>query len=137
ALWHFYAVMFLVGVVGNGTTQLVWARAVTARFDRQRGVALSLTMAGGGVGALLVPWVTALIISGSGWRWAYLALGCTVILMGPLLAFVALRSHGGGAAATQDGGRPAAGALRSRVFRTLLLAFLLVSVGANGCVAHL
>src|SRR3954468_9293359 len=41
-----YAVFVLMGIVGNGTTQMGYSRAVSTWFVRRRGLALSLVMAG-------------------------------------------------------------------------------------------
>ena len=139
ALWQFYVILFIIGVVGNGTTQLPWARAITSHFDRQRGIALALTMMGGGIGSILVPWLTGHLIGLGGWRLAYSTLGALSLVIGPTLALVALKRHGTPigrvAKATSDSKyeRP----LRNKVFQVLLAGFFLVSLGANGCVAHL
>ncbi|HZS51679.1 MAG TPA: hypothetical protein VFA54_12505 [Bryobacterales bacterium] len=39
----------------TGQTPLVYAKAISARFDHQRGLALGIAMAGVGLGAALVP----------------------------------------------------------------------------------
>jgi MFS family permease len=137
ALWQFYAVLFLIGLIGNGTTQLAWARAVTACFDAQRGVALSLTMAGGGLGSILVPWFTAFMVTAAGWRWAYALSGCLVLLAGPALALGVLPSERKAIREQRQRAKGAGSGLRNPVFQLLLAGFFLVSLGANGCVAHL
>ena len=45
----------MLGVVGNGTAQMAYSRAVTSWFDRRRGVALALVMSGGAIGAIVLP----------------------------------------------------------------------------------
>src|SRR5271167_1285163 len=54
-LWHLYAVFIVLGIVGNGTTQLGYSRVITAWFDERRGFALALVMAGVGTGAIVFP----------------------------------------------------------------------------------
>jgi predicted MFS family arabinose efflux permease len=135
-LWHFYAVLFLIGLIGNATTQLTWAKAIASTFRNQRGVALSLMMVGVGIGSMLVPWSAARIAGTLGWRAAYGLLGGAVLLAGPLLALLSLRGH------AQPATRPRATARSGGrrfppVFVRLLAAFFLVSLGANGCLAHL
>ena len=51
-LWHLYAVFFVLGVVGNGTAQLAYTRAVTTWFHERRGAAFALLMTGGTIGAI-------------------------------------------------------------------------------------
>jgi predicted MFS family arabinose efflux permease len=137
SLWQLYLTLFLIGCVGNGATQLTWGRAITSRFDRQRGLALALMMAGGGLGSVLVPLVTAWLVGAFGWRWAYASLGGLVLLAGPALALAALRSGRGSRQSHNLKTTAARDAFRDPAYRLLLAAFFLVSVGANGCVAHL
>lgn len=137
-LWRYYLSMFLIGVFANGTTQLTWARAITASFDSRRGLALSLMMAGVGVGSMLMPWVATVLIRDHGWRFAYASFGLTVVATAPLLAVISLRHERPTAKRTVEHSAPAATrAFRSRPFRLLLLSFFLLSLGVNGVVAHL
>lgn len=55
SLIHFYATFVVLGVVGNGTTQMGYSRAVSTWFDKRRGLALALVMAGVGTGAMIFP----------------------------------------------------------------------------------
>ena len=139
ALWQFYTLLFVIGVVGNGTTQLPWARVITSHFDSQRGIALALVMMGSGIGSILVPWLTGQLIGLGGWRLAYSTLGAVSFVIGPTLALLALRHREiptervERATSHHKFERP----LRNKVFQVLLAGFFLVSLGANGCVAHL
>jgi len=81
-LWHFYAVCFVLGLVGNGTAQMGYARAVSTWFREHLGLALAIVMAGTGVGAIIFPLLAQEMISGPGWRSAYLVLGLLVLLVG-------------------------------------------------------
>ena len=81
-LWHLYAVFFVLGVVGNGTAQMAYSRAVSSWFDRRRGTALALVMSGGAVGAIVLPPMADALIRLVGWRTAYLALGGMVLAIG-------------------------------------------------------
>ena len=75
SIWQFYAACFLIGAVGNATTQMGYARAVSTWFSRRLGMALALVMAGTGLGSIILPLVAQAIISRFGWRAAYLTLG--------------------------------------------------------------
>src|SRR5579875_2177885 len=85
-LWHLYAVFIVLGIVGNGTTQLGYARVVSAWFDEKRGRALAAVMAGSGFGSMVFPPVAQFIISHYGWRTAYAVLGALILLVGIPLA---------------------------------------------------
>jgi MFS family permease len=136
SVWQFYATMFVIGCVGNGATQLTWGRMVAARFDSQRGLALAIMMVGGGIGSLLVPPLAMYLAQEYGWRWAYAGLGAAVLAIGPTMALAVLPVEARLPVLANHSVRVAS-PFRNPVFRALLAAFFLVSVGANGCVAHL
>ena len=81
-LWHLYLVFFVIGIVGNGTAQMAYSRAVSSWFDRRRGMALSIVMAGGAVGAMVLPPMTEALIGSIGWRSAFVAIGVMVLVIG-------------------------------------------------------
>lgn len=87
----FWAVTLVNSVLGVLTTTLVFARVIVERFDKARGIALSIVMSGAPLsGALLVPLIAHIIDIG-GWRSGYHALALisivggllTVTLLGP------------------------------------------------------
>jgi MFS family permease len=51
-LWHLYLTFFVIGLVGNGTAQMAYSRAVSTWFDRRRGTALALVI----LAARSAPW---------------------------------------------------------------------------------
>jgi MFS family permease len=74
-LLHFYLTFFLIGLVGNGTAYIGYSRAISTWFNRRRGFALSIMLAGSGLGAMLLPVLAQAVITHLGWRTAYLVLG--------------------------------------------------------------
>jgi MFS family permease len=74
-LWHLYAVFLVLGIVGNGTAQMAYSRAVSSWFDRRRGTALALVMSGGALGAMVLPALAEALIDDIGWRGRSLCLG--------------------------------------------------------------
>jgi MFS family permease len=138
-LIHLYAVFVLLGVVGNGTTQMGYSRAVSTWFDARRGLALSLVMAGVGTGAALFPALAQALILRYGWRAAYFALGAAVLVLGlPLTAlFVKERPRPGPQRQPHLDGLSVAHAVRSRVFWILIATLVLGSVSVNGAITHL
>jgi MFS family permease len=143
-LTGFYALYVLLGIVGNGTTQLCYARVISAWFDRRRGLALAAMMAGVGAGAIGIPPLTTWLIAIRGWRETYLILGAGVFLLGLAPAGLWLRetppganpldSVTGSAILTGMRGPEAA---RTSVFWLLLAGFFLFSISVNGSIAHL
>jgi MFS family permease len=141
-LWHLLAVFVVLGIVGNGTTQLGYARVISAWFDRGRGRALSAVMAGVGLGSIVFPPVAQALISAYGWRMAFAALGGAVLLLGiPLTAAFLYEPQQ--RTAQEAWGHPHSihitvrSALRNSAFLSLTTALVLFSVATNGVIGHL
>lgn len=79
----FYAAWLLMSLIGGGTTPVVWTRAVNIWFDRSRGLALGLTLAGSGLASIFGPLYCTMLIEKFGWQAGYLGVGA-------LIAFVAI-----------------------------------------------
>ncbi len=134
-LAHFYALMFLLGLVGNGTTQLAYSRAVVQAFDANRGFALAVMLAGSGIGSMVMPSLAQAGIDVWGWRATYQALGALIFVMAvPLTAWL-IPGGGDWTGRPRPGGLPPA--LRTRLFWLLLAAFFLMSLAVNAPLAHL
>lgn len=85
-LWHLYAVFVILGIVGNGTTQLGYARVVSTWFDKNRGQAFAAVMAGSGLGSMVFPSIAQALISAYGWRIAYELLAVVILVVAVPLA---------------------------------------------------
>jgi MFS family permease len=140
SIGHFYAMFFVLGVVGNGTAYLGYSRAIASWFSKRRGMALAVMLAGGGCGAMLLPLLTQALISSYGWRIAFAGIGCIAFIVGFPLAALFVRERPVSEAAGIDSvaaGESVGQALRSRVFWILMLTVCLYSIGVNGAIAHL
>jgi predicted MFS family arabinose efflux permease len=138
-LWHLYAVFIVIGVVGNGTAQMAYSRAVSSWFERRRGMALALVMSGGAVGAMVLPPFGQALIDRYGWRTACVILGGMVLLIGlpTVVRFIRERpAPRSGAAATAEGASLGEG-LRSRVFWISVTVLFFSSIAQNGAITHL
>src|SRR5690242_21361793 len=62
-LWQLYLFYALLGAVSSTTTAVPYGVVVSRWFNRNRGLALGLTMAGMGVGATIVPPLAQLLIA--------------------------------------------------------------------------
>src|SRR5215469_6218919 len=85
---RFYLTYFVLGVVGNGTAQLAYTRAILTWFQKRRGLALAIVLTGSGTGSIVMPLVTQVVIQHYDWRRGYLALGCVALLGIPLTALL-------------------------------------------------
>jgi len=138
-LAHLYAVFVVLGMFGNGTTQMGYSRAVATWFDRRRGLALALVMAGVGTGGIALPPLAQALIAGWGWRGAYFALGALVLLAGlPLTArFVREQPRDPSRHHAPIEGVSVATGVGSRVFWILVGTLFLSSISVNGAITHL
>jgi MFS family permease len=141
---EFYAIYIVLGMVGNGTTQLCYARVIAAWFDRRRGIALATMMTGVGAGAIGIPPLATWLIGAFGWRPAYLLLGTAIFVLGIVPAALFLREVPPGAVNVRSAvqsvrlpGMTGGEAARTAVFWLLLAGFFLFSISVNGSIAHL
>jgi MFS family permease len=136
---QFYLTYFVLGIVGNGTTQLAYTRAVLTWFQQRRGLALALVLTGSGTGAIVVPLVAQAVIHQYGWRSAYFTLGSVALLGLPLTALL-VRNRPAHAAHTDQSfstGVSVGTALGGIVFWILAVIIMLEAFGSNGLLSHL
>ena len=137
SLQQYYAAYFVLGVVGNGTAQLAYSRAVLSWFRQRRGLAIALMLTGSGTGSIVLPIVAQHIIAAEGWRTAYLTLGAVALAGLPLTAlFVRNRpvlDQEHAPQHEQHSGRRA----NYRIFALIALPTLFVALSMNALIAHL
>jgi len=138
-LWHLYATFVVLGIVGNGTAQMAYSRTVAGWFDRRRGLALALVMAGGAIGAMVLPPIAELLIDRMGWRAAAAALGTMVLVLGlpAVIGFVREPPRPLTPARGIATGAGALEGLRSRAFWIVVAVLFCASIAQNGAIAHL
>jgi MFS family permease len=100
-LWEFLAINGVLGVFGVMTSSLVFARVIIDRFDKARGLALSIMMSASPIAGAVVTPLIGSIIAESGWRTAYYALAA-ISAIGGAVALTLIGRAGNGMA----GGRP-------------------------------
>jgi MFS family permease len=139
-LTHFYLAFFLIGLVGNGTAYLGYSRAIASWFNLRRGLALSVMLAGGGSGAMLLPVIAQAAITHYGWRTAFIILGLLAFTLGfPLAAWFVREQPAGAPNAFRsvNVGEPVSKALSSRIFWIIAATVFLYAISLNGALAHL
>jgi MFS family permease len=86
-LWIFTLMFALAEMTSTIQTPLGYAKAISAWFDRRRGLALGIAMSGVGLGAFVIPQLAERLIEHVGWRGAYVTLGLlTFIIAFPAVA---------------------------------------------------
>jgi len=89
SLWHFYAICVVIPILGAGTAPMTYSRIIVAWFDKKRGLALGIGLAGVGIGTAFVPKIATAIMDAYSWREAYLGLAILIIVLAvPILALI-------------------------------------------------
>jgi MFS family permease len=78
------------GIVGSGQSPIAYSKAIAAWFDKDRGLALGIAIAGVGLGVAIMPQVASWLIGEYGWRIAFIGMGVAIIIIGfvPALLFI-------------------------------------------------
>ena len=151
SLWHFLLVFTLIGSLGAGANSLAYMRTIAAWFNRRRGLAIGLAMAGAGFSFAYVPPLVQGIIDAFSWRAAYLMLAAiTICVAAPVVALMfrdtpaelglgpdGTDERSGAASADDVSGFGVAESLRDRTFWMLWAVFCLLSFSLYGLLPHL
>ncbi len=141
-LWTLYCAYAAIALLGAGTIPVTWTRTIALSFNKQRGLALGLTLTGTGIAAILLPHYVVWAIARFGWRGAYVGLGLLpVLLAGPLVyfGFHSRKPASGASSATPAAsyGLLPAQVLRRRHFWILLCSVFAAYLGISGIGANL
>jgi predicted MFS family arabinose efflux permease len=143
-LWIFTLMFAMAEMTSAIQTPLGYAKAISAWFDRRRGLALGIAMSGVGLGAFVIPQVAERLIERIGWRGTYVSLGLlTLVIAFPVVALWIREprpgegERGNAAAITVLAGHTVREAANTARFWMLGAAFFLVAVGINGSAAHI
>src|SRR5262245_57978358 len=79
SLGHMRIVFGVLGLVMMGASPIAYSRAIFGWFDRSRGRALGVMLAGASLSGIVLPPVAQGLIDVWGWRRAWLVLGCATL----------------------------------------------------------
>jgi MFS family permease len=143
--WALYILFGCASGFGACVGPIVYSKAITAWFDKERGTALGIATCGVGLGTLILPVMAQFFITEFGWRHAYVAVGITTWLLS--FSMIALfvreppgyieRMRAAHAAATMGGPQPFGISTRDAItgthqFWILFIIFLLEGTACNG-----
>jgi MFS family permease len=140
-----YLAFSIAGIFSSIGSPVPYGYVISLWFDRRRGLAMGIAMAGVGIGVAIVPQIAALLITTFSWRTAYLGLAVLVIVIAwlPVALFIREPTHADRATdadiAPPDGlpGVAAMAAITgSWRFWALTIAFFLAVVAINGTLTH-
>lgn len=141
AIAAFYAAWLALSLIGGGTTPVVWTRAVGVWFDRGRGLALGLALAGAGVASLFAPLLTSQAIGTWSWQGGYLAIAVFILLIAVPVIAIFLQDQPPSpeprAGAAGLPGLTLEQALRTAAFWKIALSFSLVSSAVAALIINL
>lgn len=139
SLAEFYAIFLLIGLAGNGTTQMGYSGAVSSWFTARRGLAVACVVAGVGIGSIVHPILAERLIATYGWRTAYTVLGTLVLIFGIPTTALWVRRNPADRASARTAARIASArrSLGHREFWLLVAVLFLSSISANGALTHL
>jgi MFS family permease len=86
-IWYWWLMWGIYGLAATATST-VWLAPVSARFDKSRGLAIALTLAGTGISATLLPIIANYLIEQQGWRTAYFVVGVLFLVVNVPLTFI-------------------------------------------------
>jgi MFS family permease len=107
SLWQMYAFNLMTAM---GVTSVAWIpnqTLISNWFERKRGLAMGITLAGIGFGGLLMAPLTSTLISALGWRFAYAGLSALILFVVVTLSLTVVRSEPAELGLLPDGDLPA------------------------------
>lgn len=87
----FYAGYGLAALIGSAAGPILWSRAIAARFNLRRGLALAIALSGTGVSGVILPPILTWTIAVHGWRIGYLVLAAFPLLIALPVIFLLFR----------------------------------------------
>ena len=142
----FYALWFVTGFAGGGSTPVTWTRAINGWFVENRGLALAITLLGTGITAAFLPTLTIWLIGNFGWRVAFLGISLLPLAVALPIAIAWFRDPPAPTSAVSDdgvvthraeGGVTLGTAVRNYRFWVLIVSILLVATGIGGTITNL
>lgn len=143
-VWQLYLTFFCASGFGAAVGPLVYSKAITAWFDKERGFALGIATCGVGLGTFVIPAMAQLFISYLGWRIGYVAVGVTTWLLSFGMISIFVREPPGyfermraAHAAGGSGAQPLGYSVRDAILTTpqfaiLFVIFLIEGTANNG-----
>jgi MFS family permease len=146
-LWQYLLTVGLLGGLGSASLGMIVASSLLSRwFTTRIGAVIAVPYAAVGMGMLLLPPLTQVLLSAYDWRFAHHLLGAGVLLALPLMVLLPVRRMTAGsphwralrrgAAVNSAGVWTVATAVRTGAFWGLFAAYLFTSLAAYSVLPH-
>ncbi|HVY81606.1 MAG TPA: MFS transporter [Steroidobacteraceae bacterium] len=129
----------LAALLGAASGPIAYTKIIGATFDKNRGIALGLTMTGIGLSAAMVPPLLASVIAARGWRAGFFALALISLFGALVVALLVPRSTTvapPSSNAARTDATSEAGWVRARVFWIMTAAFATMALSFAGLLPH-
>ncbi|MFC2035126.1 MFS transporter [Chloroflexota bacterium] len=158
SLYYFYTLYFVVAAGQMAILNIPVLTVVSHWFEKKRGLATGISVAGFGLGGLIILPLSAHLIYLLGWQWTYHILGVTICLVLIPLIILVIKNSPHDIGTLPDGEKHTAQekhqrtpvpnsdmwiqrwtlskALQTSVFWILVLAFTMVFLGTASVIAH-
>ena len=132
-----YGIFTALGIAATGTSPLAYSRAVASWFDRRRGAALAIVMAGAAAASIVHPPTLDALVRSVGWQQACRMTGGAVLALGLPIIIVFVSERGVHTQASHGSIGDARAALRSWIFWVLIAVIGAAAMAFSGIVIHL
>jgi MFS family permease len=138
------AVLFLLfaisGIMAVGQSPTAYSKVITEWFDRQRGLALGFALAGVGLGTVIIPQLSNVLVGNFGWRMGYVGLGVAIFILAFLPVALLVRERDQRStdrhASAVKQGASFVDAIRTWRYWAMALTFFFAATTINGSLIH-
>jgi MFS family permease len=94
SIWSLYLLYAALPLIGAGTQMVVWTQVTSLWFEKNRGLALAITLSGTGLSAFVLTPIVAVAIEHFGWQTAFIVLALAPLATALPLAWLWLPNGG-------------------------------------------
>ncbi len=136
-LWLFYLIHASLAIFGAATLPSSYTRVIVGWFDKRRGLALGIAMAGVGAGGFIIPPLVQTLLESGGLQWAYMGVAGLILLVALPVVVVFLKEPATAHVEREAVADPLRNLLTDIRFVKLAASFFLLGIYTAGMLGHL